>query len=87
MAAFVISPYRFALGAALAVAAMLAPAGRVEAQLVAVIVNGDPITNYDIEQRSKLIQASTHKAPPRKDVIEELIDEKLKVQLLKRFQI
>jgi peptidyl-prolyl cis-trans isomerase SurA len=87
MFTFVISPYRLALGVALAVAAMLAPVGRVEAQLVAVIVNGDPITNFDIEQRSKLIQASTHKAPARKDVIEELIDEKLKVQLLKRFQI
>ena len=87
MSAFAISPYRLALAAALAAAAMLAPVGRAEAQLVAVIVNGDPITNYDIEQRSKLIQASTHKAPARKDVIDELIDEKLKVQLLKRFQI
>jgi peptidyl-prolyl cis-trans isomerase SurA len=87
IAAFAFCPCRFILGAALAIAATLAPIGGAEAQLVAVIVNGDPITNYDIEQRSKLIQASTHKAPARKDVIEELIDEKLKVQLLKRFQI
>jgi peptidyl-prolyl cis-trans isomerase SurA len=78
MPTLVISPYRFALGVALAVAATLAPIARAEAQLVAVIVNGDPITNFDIEQRSKLIQASTHKVPTRKEVIEELIDEKLK---------
>ena len=31
-----------------------APTARAEAQLVAVIVNGDPITNFDIEQRTKL---------------------------------
>src|SRR5262245_44822164 len=87
MSAFVSFRHRFVLGVALAVAATLASIERIEAQLVAVIVNGDPITNYDVEQRSKLIQASTHKAPARKDVIEELIDEKLKVQLLKRYNI
>jgi peptidyl-prolyl cis-trans isomerase SurA len=31
------------------------------AQTVAVMVNGEPITNYDIEQRGKLIFLSTHK--------------------------
>jgi peptidyl-prolyl cis-trans isomerase SurA len=72
---------------AIAVAAVTMLPGLAEAQLVAVIVNGDPITNFDIEQRSKLIQLSTHKTPARKDVIEELIDEKLKLQLLKRYNI
>jgi peptidyl-prolyl cis-trans isomerase SurA len=60
---------------------------RAEAQLVAVIVNGDPITNFDVEQRSKLIEISTHKSPPRPQVIDELIDEKLKLQLLRRYAI
>jgi peptidyl-prolyl cis-trans isomerase SurA len=78
---------RLVLVAALAFGAMLAPIAGAQAQLVAVIVNGDPITNFDVEQRAKLIQVSTHKTPPRKEVIDELIDEKLKVQLLKRYQI
>lgn len=74
-------------GMMLVVAALSATTNRVEAQLIAVMVNGDPITNFDIEQRAKLIQASTHKTPARKEVLEELIEEKLKVQLLKRYQI
>ena len=61
-------------------------AGRADAQAVA-IVNGDPITQFDIEQRAKLIQLSTHKTPARNEVIEDLINEKLKIQLLKRYNI
>jgi peptidyl-prolyl cis-trans isomerase SurA len=57
---------------------LLATAAR--AQQVVVIVNGEPITALDIEQRSKLTQLSTHKAPSRQDVIDELIIEKLKVR-------
>jgi peptidyl-prolyl cis-trans isomerase SurA len=73
--------------AALALAVFAASPHAAQAQGVAVVVNGDPITNLDIEQRSKLLQLSTHKAPARKDVIEELINEKLKIQLLKRYAI
>jgi peptidyl-prolyl cis-trans isomerase SurA len=40
------------------------------AQTVAVMVNGDPITNYDVEQRSKLNFLSTHKPLVRKQVID-----------------
>ena len=54
---------------------------------VVVIVNGEPITALDIEQRSKLIQLSTHKAPARQEVIDELIDEKLKIKEGKRWGI
>jgi peptidyl-prolyl cis-trans isomerase SurA len=50
------------------------------AQQVVVVVNGEPITALDIEQRSKLNQLSTHKVPVRKEVIEELITEKLKIR-------
>ncbi|WP_375414033.1 SurA N-terminal domain-containing protein [uncultured Bradyrhizobium sp.] len=57
------------------------------AQTVAVMVNGEPITNYDIEQRSKLTALTTHKIPPRKDVIEELINEKVKIKEAKRFGV
>ena len=51
-----------------------------QAQNVVLLVNGDPITALDIEQRAKLNQLSTHKAPARQDVIDELIIEKLKIR-------
>jgi peptidyl-prolyl cis-trans isomerase SurA len=54
------------------------------AQQVVVIVNGDPITALDIEQRTKLIQLSTHKVPARQEVLDELINEKLKVREAKK---
>jgi peptidyl-prolyl cis-trans isomerase SurA len=57
------------------------------AQSVAVMVNGEPITNYDIEQRSKLIMLSSHKMPPRQEVIDVLIDEKVKIKEAKQFGI
>ena len=55
-----------------------------QAQVVAV-VNGEPITTVDITQRTRLIQMSTQKSPPRQEVLDELIDDKLKVQLSKRY--
>ena len=57
------------------------------AQTVAVMVNGEPITNYDIEQRSKLNFLTTHKPPIRQDVINELIDEKVKIREGKKFGV
>ena len=54
------------------------------AQQVVVIVNGDPITALDIDQRTKLIQLSTHKIPARQEVLDELINEKLKVREAKK---
>ena len=54
---------------------------------VACMVNGEPITNFDIEQRSKLMMLSTHKMPERQDVINELIDEKVKLREGKKFSI
>jgi peptidyl-prolyl cis-trans isomerase SurA len=57
------------------------------AQTVAVMVNGEPITNYDIDQRSKLTFMTTHKMPERQQVIEELIDEKVKIKEAKKFGV
>ena len=64
--------------AGLAFAAALAAPATVSAQVV-VVANGSPITAYDIEQRTKLDAASTHKAPVRQEVINELIDARLKI--------
>jgi peptidyl-prolyl cis-trans isomerase SurA len=59
---------------------------QLHAQTVAVMVNGEPITNYDIEQRSKL-NALSHKASTRQQVIDELIDEKVKIREAKKFGV
>jgi len=70
--------------AALAVAAILAAAPAAHAQVVA-IVGGEPITEVDIQQRTRLIELSTQKKPSRQEALDDLIDDKLKVQLSKRY--
>src|SRR5437868_9724365 len=57
------------------------------AQTVACMVNGEPVTDYDIEQRGKLDFISTHKQPARQDVINELTDEKVKIKEAKKFGV
>ncbi len=52
-----------------------------------VVVNGDPITSYDIEQRSRFLELSSHKQPPRQEVVDELINDKLKIQIAKRYKL
>lgn len=63
---------------------LLAAQGAAHAQIVA-LVNGDPITAHDVAQRARLIQLSTQKVPSRNEVLEELIEDKLKVHLGKRY--
>lgn len=70
--------------AGLVLAGHLSP---LHAQSVAVMVNGEPITGYDIEQRSKLVFLTTHKQASRQDVINELIDEKVKIREAKKFGV
>jgi len=52
-----------------------------------VMVNGEPITTYDIEQRAKFLQLITHKPPARQDVLQELINDKLKVQEARHWKL
>jgi peptidyl-prolyl cis-trans isomerase SurA len=79
-----LSPRRLACAAALALMFCASPS---HAQSVAVMVNGDPITTYDIEQRSKLNVLSTHKPADRQQVINDLVDEKLKIKEAKKFGV
>jgi peptidyl-prolyl cis-trans isomerase SurA len=51
------------------------------------MVNGQPITSLDIEFRTRLMKLSGQKNTARKDVIEELINEKLKVTESARFKL
>jgi peptidyl-prolyl cis-trans isomerase SurA len=65
------------------VAGVMAP-GIARAQVV-VVANGSPITAYDIEQRTKLIASSSHKNPSRQEVVQDLIDDRLKIDKAKTY--
>lgn len=80
------NPFRPLLFACLAIGLLVAPAAS-RAQSVVVMVNGEPITNLDIEQRTKLTVLSTRNTPSRQDVIEELINEKVKIKEAKKFGV
>jgi len=71
------------MAAGLLAAALLLPAAA-SAQVV-VIANGSPITELDIAQRSKLIAESTHKTPARQEVIDELINDRIKLSKAKSY--
>lgn len=66
-----------------AIALMLALGGfgaPARAQQIVVIVNGDPITTYDISQRQRLHELLERKSVSSKDALDNLIDERLKIQ-------
>jgi peptidyl-prolyl cis-trans isomerase SurA len=81
--------FSFRLRAMGCIIALVLTAGvaSVHAQSIVVMVNGDPITDFDIEQRTKLDFLSTHKQSSRQDVIKELIDEKVKIKEGKKFGV
>jgi peptidyl-prolyl cis-trans isomerase SurA len=68
----------------LLVTAALALPCAAQAQVV-VLVNGSPITELDISQRAKLIQESSHKTPARQEVIDELINDRVKISKAKSY--
>lgn len=75
---------RFVFGAALI---LMCCGSQLHAQTVAVMVNGEPITNYDIDQRTKLNFLTTHKAAGRQQILDELIDEKVKIKEGKKYGV
>jgi peptidyl-prolyl cis-trans isomerase SurA len=66
-------------------AIMLGLPSAASAQQVVLFVNGQPITNLDIEHRAKFLQMSSKKVPSRKEVLDSLIDEILETTEAKRF--
>ena len=54
---------------------------------VVALVNGDPITALDVVHRMRLSELMTHKAQSRPDALEELINEKIKLQQTKNMKI
>jgi peptidyl-prolyl cis-trans isomerase SurA len=76
---------RFAAAVVLAIGLVAAAQSTGHAQTVVVFVNGEPITALDVDQRMKLIELSLRKVPARQEALDELIDEKLKLQVGKRY--
>ena len=74
---------RWLIAALLLAGCVVAPP-RAQAQVV-VIANGSPITAYDIEQRTKLVEQSTHKKPARQEIIQQLIDDRIKIDKAKSY--
>ena len=81
-------PLRLAFSALISFAALSAIVGvtPARAQSVAAMVNGEPITNFDIDQRMRL-QALSNQKGSRKQVLEELIDEKVKIKEAKKYGV
>jgi peptidyl-prolyl cis-trans isomerase SurA len=78
---------RLVVATAMATFVVVATTLAAPAQTVVVVVNGEPITALDVESRTKFTHLSTQKQPARPDVINELIDEKLKIREGKRWGI
>jgi peptidyl-prolyl cis-trans isomerase SurA len=78
---------RMAAAVVLAAALLLVSSIAARCQQVVLLVDGEPITNLDIEHRSKFMQMSTNKPPARQEVIDGLIDEILEIREAKKFSI
>jgi peptidyl-prolyl cis-trans isomerase SurA len=70
--------YQLFAGAMLAIV-LACPA----AAQVVVIANGSPITEYDIQQRMKLEASATQKGAARQQIIDDLINDRLKISKAK----
>jgi peptidyl-prolyl cis-trans isomerase SurA len=75
-----------ALVVRLLAAAVFAASLAVSAQAqVVVVANGSPITELDIQQRGKLVFLATHKQPTRTEIINQLIDDRIKIAKAKSY--
>ncbi len=76
---------RFGLAAALLVAVLIAGLAAVTAQEVSIkiLVNDDPISDYDIDQRERFLAITTQQKPSpalKKEAADMLINERLQIQ-------
>jgi peptidyl-prolyl cis-trans isomerase SurA len=74
-------------GCAITLAVLAGGIAPMRAQTIACMVNGEPITNMDIEQRTKLNFLTTRKQMARQEVLDELTNEKVKLKEAKRFGV
>src|SRR5438309_1405686 len=59
----------------------------VRAQVIMAMVNGDPVTAFDVDQRIKLFKLTDHKVLTQKEALEMLIGERAKIKEGKRFGV
>lgn len=74
-----ISRHRLGFAAVL-VLALLGTGFAAHAQQVLVMVNGDPVTTFDVSQRQRMAQMLDRKTLSHKAALDEVIDERLKIQ-------
>jgi len=74
-------------GCAVAMAVLAGGVSPLSAQTIACMVTGEPITSLDVEQRTKLNFLTTRKQMPKQEVLDELINEKVKIREAKRFGV
>jgi len=79
--------WSLAAGGAFALAVLVGGVSPLPAQSIACMVNGEPITTLDIEQRTKLHFLTGGKQVSRQEILEELTSEKLKIKEAKRFGV
>jgi peptidyl-prolyl cis-trans isomerase SurA len=72
---------------AIALAVLAGGISPLAAQSIACMVTGEPITNLDVEQRTKLNFLTTRKQMPKQEVLDELINEKVKIREAKKFGV
>ncbi|MEI8144757.1 MAG: hypothetical protein WCH83_04780 [Alphaproteobacteria bacterium] len=81
---------RFAMAAALGLSLqsgfISAPAIAQEGQVIAV-VNGFPITGFDIPQRQRLLQLINGRAPSRQEALDDIINDRVKFVESRRFRV
>ena len=81
------SPKLAAWAAAIAVVAVVIGASPAHTQNIVAFVNGEPITALDVDQRTRIIEATARKRPTRQEAIEELVNDKVKLRQAARLDI
>jgi peptidyl-prolyl cis-trans isomerase SurA len=71
----------------LAGGALLTASAPASAQQIAAFVNGEPITALDVEKRARIIEAFNRRKPTRKEALDELIEQKVKLAQARKLDI
>lgn len=74
------------LGSIALAAFCLLPASQARAQVIVATVNGDPITDIDLEERAKLLRV-LHQPATRDAALESMIEDQLKLDETGKFKL
>jgi len=72
---------------ALALLGLGVPGPALAQSAIAALVNDDPISAFDVAQRERLMQATGQKNMTRAEVVNELVEERIKLQEARRLRI